>query len=496
MSTRVTYMVAYFGAVLVALGVTPLVIRIARSMRLVDRPGLRRVHSVAMPRIGGVAVAVAVFVVVIPTLAIAHRTVPAIREFGTEIVAVLATSFCILLVGLIDDMFGVRARLKLLAQIAAAIVVCSFGISIDRVGVAGVFVLELGYWSWPLTILWIVGLTNAVNLIDGLDGLAAGISAIACGVIAVFAISSGLLVMGILMLAVLGSLTGFLVFNFSPARIFLGDCGSMFLGFFLASASVAFSAKSHALAGLAITALVLGVPIFDTVSTMIRRFLARRSIFGADREHIHHRLIDMGLHHRQVVIIMYVITVLAGGTGLFLMIARRTWTAVVFFGALLPVLVVFRLAGGVRLREACAAFQRKWTMARQTKEQLKDFEEIQLHLREARTFEESWRAIRRSARKLGFSRVTIEFDGPDGTTCSFAWRRVLSLGGASLMHVTIPRIQSGTGPSFRAEIEVPVTGSLELVGRRVALFGRLLDEHDPLGPDQDPDLPDESRTSA
>jgi len=454
-------------------------------MRIVDRPGTRKVHATAVPRIGGLAVVIAMLTVTVPVLLLKGipweplRVIQShLRPLGTQVVALLAASVFICLVGLVDDILHLPARVKLLAQFAAALAVCAFGIRIGVVGFGPSLKAPLGFWSWPITIIWIVGITNAVNLIDGLDGLAAGISAIACGVIAVFAFHWGQVLMGVLMLGLLGSLTGFLFFNFNPAKIFLGDCGSMFLGFFVATASVLSAMKSATLVGLAMPALALGLPIFDTLFSMLRRLLERRSLFAPDRNHIHHRLIDMGLNHRHAVILMYMVTLLAAGIGMFMMITRDVGSVIIFACALLPVLLIFRTVGAIRLREALMALQRNRAIAREAKEQRQGFEEMQLRLRRAIGMEQWWRAVRRTARELGFARLTVEMKNRDGTTRKLVWRLPhRKLRTDEMIFTTIPLRHRRRGEPLRADIDVPVYGSLESAGRRVALFGRLLDEH-------------------
>jgi UDP-GlcNAc:undecaprenyl-phosphate GlcNAc-1-phosphate transferase len=236
----------------------------------------------------------------------------------------------IFFIGLADDLRGMPARIKFLAELFGAALLCLVDVQISSVGITESWTLHLGSFGCILTILWIVGITNAVNLSDGLDGLAAGISAITCGVIAIFAIKSGSIIMAVLMLALLGSLSGFLFFNFNPAKVFMGDCGSLFLGFTIASTSVMCATKSTALVGLALPALALGIPIFDTLFSMLRRFLERRGMFSPDRGHFHHRLIDLGLHQKQVVIIIYAITLLSAGLGMFMMITHSSGSIIIF----------------------------------------------------------------------------------------------------------------------------------------------------------------------
>jgi len=230
-----TYLFVYLSSAILALVITPIVIRLARRLRIVYIPGPRHSHTKPISYIGGVAIYLSMMCPAIGVLFLSNAVGDAFRGILPKLIVLLCAAALMFFIGLIDDLKtkGLRARIKFLAQLAAAIVVCVSGVRIESVAITEQLTLNFGWFSWPLTILWIVGVTNAVNLSDGLDGLAAGISAIACGVIAIFAIQGGNIVMAVLMLALLGSLTGFLYFNFSPAKIFMGDCGSLFLGFWL-----------------------------------------------------------------------------------------------------------------------------------------------------------------------------------------------------------------------------------------------------------------------
>ena len=292
-----TYAVVYLFSILLSVIITPVVIYLGRKFALVDATGIRKVHSHPIPRIGGVAIVLSALTLILAMLFLNNGVGLAFRNVRLQVIALLAASVVMFITGLFDDIIGLRARIKLLVQLLAAVVLCSCGIRICSFTLGDWHTFEFGLLSWPITIFWIVGITNAVNLIDGLDGLAAGISAIACGVIAILAIHSGQVVMGVIMLALLGSLTGFLFFNFNPAKIFMGDCGSLFLGFMLAGASVACASKSTTIVGLGLPVLALGVPIFDTLFSMLRRVLERRSLFAPDSKHIHHRLMDLSLIH-------------------------------------------------------------------------------------------------------------------------------------------------------------------------------------------------------
>jgi len=460
--------------------ITPLVARLARRMRLVDRPDPRKVHSGDVPRVGGIAVIVSAVAAVLLGMTLTTVVGTALRAAQTGLLVILAFAGLAAIAGLVDDVRRLRARYKLLVQIAAACGVCAFGIRIETVAVKGVVTFDLGWLAWPLTIFWIVGITNAVNLIDGLDGLCAGICAAACAVIGIFAIHTNQAVMAILMSALLGSLLGFLYHNFNPAKIFMGDCGTYFLGFVLASVSVLCATKASTIVGLALPALALGIPIFDTLFSMLRRFLERRSIFAPDRGHIHHRLIDMGLRHRHVVLILYLVTVLAAGLGLFMMVTRDARQLVILAAVLVLLILVFGIAGSVSLRDTLAGIQRKIAMSRAAQEGRRGFEDAGLGLRRATTFDEWWKALCAAAEQMQLASLAITLNNPDGTPRALTWTHpALPQDGSATLKASIPVRDRLTGTRLEARLETPVNGSLELAGQTLAYFTRLLDEHSP-----------------
>ena len=487
-----TYLFVYLGSACVALVITPIIILLSRRLRIFTVPGVRHVHERPISHIGGIAIFLSMMSLILPVLFLSNVFGDAFRNILPQLIVLISAGCFIFIVGLIDDLKtkGLLARTKFLAQIAAALAVCAVGIRIESVAVGNWFTLDFGWFSWPLTFLWIIGITNAVNLSDGLDGLAAGISAIACGVIAVFAVYSGQVVMAILMLALLGSLTGFLFFNFSPAKIFMGDCGSMFLGFIIASSSVLCSAKSSAMVGLALPMLALGIPIFDTLFSMLRRFLERRSIFSADRRHFHHRLIDLGLKQRHVVITIYVLTLLFAGLGMFMMVARDINSLVIFLCIILLLIMVFYVVGSVRLRETIVGLHRKYAISREMKEEIKNFEDAQLHFHRADAFNQWWRAVSTAADKMGFISLSMNIINRDGTIRKMAWRQDDKSKNSDneVLKLNVPIRDRRPGSSLNLKIEVCRNGSLESAGRRIALFTRLIDEHDI------PALPDSNTT--
>ncbi len=477
-----TYLSVYLGSAFLALVITPIVIWLSRRLNIADVPGARHMHTKPLSHIGGTAIFLSMIPLTVCVLFLSNVIGDAFRTILLKVVVLLSAATFMFFVGLIDDIRtkGLRARIKFLAQLVAAIAVCAVGIRIRSVAVANWLTLDFGWFSWPLTLLWIVGITNAVNLSDGLDGLAAGISAVACGVIAVFAVYIGQPVMAVLMLAMLGSLTGFLFFNFNPARIFMGDCGSMFLGFTIASSSVLCQAKSSTLVGLALPVVALGVPIFDTLFSMLRRFIERRSMFAPDRRHFHHRLIDLGLNQRHVVITIYAVTFFAAGLGMFMMVTRNSSSLLVFLCILLMLLLLFRIVGSIRLRETITGLQEKYALSGQMKEERRNFEAVQLVFRQAETFKQWWQAVSKAADRMGFWTLSLPLTNRDGTRHTLTWRQ----DGRSfnsdeeLLKVNVPIRDRRTGPHLNLKAEVCKNGSLESAGRRIALFTRLIEKHD------------------
>ncbi|UCC22050.1 MAG: undecaprenyl/decaprenyl-phosphate alpha-N-acetylglucosaminyl 1-phosphate transferase [Planctomycetota bacterium] len=442
-----------------------------------DKPDVRKVHSSPIFRTGGVAIFISVMCLFIPAVFSQGIFGLKLHSIKADTFALLAASTFMFLVGLVDDVKNLRVSSKLAAQLIAALCVCYFGVHPHSLELPGIFTLNIGWIAWPLTIFWIVGVTNAVNIIDGLDGLATGISAIACGVIAVLAVHSGQPVKAVLMVALLGSLTGFLFFNFHPAKIFMGDCGTMFLGFVLASSSIMCAAKSQSLVALALPAVALGIPVFDTLFSMLRRFLQRRSIFAPDRDHFHHKLLDLGLDQQHAAIVAYVITLVLTGLGMLMMITKGITTLIIFACILLLLVLVFHIVGSINLRKTVTDLQQKRVITSRIKNERSRFETTQLHFRQVRTFDDWWNVVSYAAKKMDFSSLNMSLTNRDGTPRALLWRQ--NRDGPDheeLLRVDIPVRDRRAGSSPNLRIEVFKNSSLESAGRRVALFTRLLDE--------------------
>ncbi len=471
-----TYVSVYLGSASLALVLTPAVIRLARRIGALDQPSARSVHRQPTPRIGGVAIFVSSMCLILPVLFLRNDIGEAFRDVRLQVTALLGSATFIFLLGLVDDLRHLPAGFKLLAELAAAGVLCLAGVRIDEIGLVDGYRVSLGWLGCPLTLLWVAGITNAVNLSDGLDGLAAGISAITCGVIAALAINSDNPMMAVFALSLVGSLSGFLVFNFNPARVFMGDCGSLFLGYTIAASSVMCMTKSSAVVGLTLPALALGIPIFDTLFSMLRRYLERRSLFAPDRRHFHHRLLEMGLHQRHAVMIIYVITLFSSGLGLLMIVAQDISALVIFGGVLLLLLVVFRMVGAVRLREILVRLQERYRIARQQREQQATFEQAQLQLQHVHDTGQWWQAVCKAAGQMGFAWVALTRTDADGRAATEFWQAPTDQPRVSrILRMTVPYGKGSEETSQEFQIAICVDDSLEDACHRASLFGRLID---------------------
>ncbi len=294
-------LVAVIAAALIAFTITPPVRVFAYKIGAIDVPkDGRRMHKKPIPRIGGLAIFTG-FVIASMIFC----------DISRELVTIWFGGFILIVLGILDDVYRLNAWIKLAVQIAVAVIAVTQGIVINHISIGETY-LQLGFWKYPITVLWIVGLTNAINLIDGLDGLACGVSAI-CS-IAIFTVT---LIMGdyesAMITAILtGACIGFLPYNRTPARIFMGDTGALFLGFALAIISVQGLFKVNAAISFLAPLSIFALPLFDTMFAIIRRVIHGHSPFHPDRGHLHHKLIDMGFTQKESVTILYAICGLLG----------------------------------------------------------------------------------------------------------------------------------------------------------------------------------------
>ena len=331
-------------SVAVVATVTPLVRRLALRLGAVAQPGGRHVHQRSIPRLGGLAIAVAFFtpLLLLPRLDASIASV--MSHESSWLIGLVVGGAAMCAVGVLDDTRGIRALYKLLAQIAVALFAFKCGFAIHTIYVPFLGDLAMGIFAAPVTVLWIVGVVNAVNLIDGLDGLAAGVVFFAAITNLLVAWLGGSVFVALLSAATAGAVFGFLFYNFNPARIFMGDSGSYFLGFILAVTSL-ISQKASTAVSLLVPVVALGVPIFDTLFAMVRRILERRSVFSPDRRHIHHRLLDMGITHRRAVLIIYGISVAFTVAALGISIGRSWQVGAAMLGASALLVGLVRFVG-------------------------------------------------------------------------------------------------------------------------------------------------------
>lgn len=290
----------------ISLAATPFVINLAHKIGAIDIPDdKRRVHHKPIPRLGGLAI---FYGFLISLLFFA--------KIDQQLRGILIGALIIVGVGILDDVKQLSALTKLAAQIVAAVVVVINDVRIEAISVPMFIsesgILQLGIFSIPITIAWVIIVTNAVNLIDGLDGLAVGISSIASFSLFFIAILAGEQNVAIIAAALSGGCLGFLPYNFNPAKIFMGDTGSQFLGYMLSVICIQGLFKGYVVISFIIPFLILGLPLFDTIFAILRRAVNHKPIMGADRGHLHHRLLDSGFTQKQTVAILYVIASVLG----------------------------------------------------------------------------------------------------------------------------------------------------------------------------------------
>ena len=296
--------IGFAAALLATLVATPFVRALALGRNLLDAPNHRKVHTEAVPRLGGVALGAGLILGTVGAILLSPEARDILLRHGFRFATLVAAAGVLALVGLYDDLRGLSARAKLLAQVLAGLVAFAGGNALvlfagGVVGPAAAVALNLA-----ATVLWVVAITNAMNLIDGLDGLATGVSAIICATLTVIAWQGGHIAGMCIGIGLLGGLLGFLPWNFPPARIFLGDTGALFVGFTLAVLSLE-GYRQLSLIPFVVPVLALAVPILDTLVSIIRRLRVRAPIFSADRQHMHHRLLETRGSTRAAVLQVY-----------------------------------------------------------------------------------------------------------------------------------------------------------------------------------------------
>ena len=473
------YGVSFVGGLCAGIAALVPVILLARHLKLVDIPDARKIHVRPVPRVGGVAIALATLISAGPVLLLYRRTTLMHAVFHTPMAALIFAAIALLAVGFIDDLINIPAKIKLVGLLGAAGLFAYYGVRVPTGPVAANWQPCLGWASWPLTIFWLVTVPVSLNFCDGIDGLAGGIATLAALVVAIIGIAIGEPSLSFLMLALMGALTAFLIFNFNPARIFMGDGGSLFIGFTIAAAAVVASHHADSPLPLIITAVALSIPLADTAVTFARRaILQRRSLFSAERGHLHHRLLDLGLSQLHAVYLLYFF---AAGTGLLAIAMLFGNTLMMVLSSIvlaLLLVILFRTAGSARGVDMVRAMRRNRQLSRESRVYRQAFESLQNRLARANTFDAWWAGVCEAAQMLHFSRVAMAVTRRDGTQDDRIWQATEPLApGVPIMTATLPIVHRRIGQPMRLEMDIPAPTFLESAGHRIALFARLMEEY-------------------
>ncbi|MBN1810003.1 MAG: undecaprenyl/decaprenyl-phosphate alpha-N-acetylglucosaminyl 1-phosphate transferase [Planctomycetes bacterium] len=348
MNTYSVLMLLSFG---ITAGLTPLVAKLACRLGAIDHPGERKVHTRATPRLGGLAIFLGVLLPQFSLFILDNRIGRLFREQLSVIGAVVAATGIVFLLGVIDDIKPLRAPIKFAAQLAAASLLYHWGFRIESIAMPYFSSVKFGIMAYPVTMLWLVGITNALNFLDGIDGAAAGVAAIAAFAIANGTDPAGETTTWIFAAGIVGATLGFLLYNSHPARIFMGDSGALFLGFLLAAVSIPSTQKATAVLAMAVPIAALALPIVDTTLAVARRIARRKSVFSGDALHVHHRLLRMGINHPGAALVIYGMSAFSAMVALTLAHSQR---ATLLFAAVYMVLfflVVMKSINALKLKD-------------------------------------------------------------------------------------------------------------------------------------------------
>jgi len=403
-----TYFILFIAAAVVTTLATPAYILIAQRLGWVDHPTGRKQHERATATMGGLVIFATVFAGAIVALQLDNLVGQMLRAKAAPIYGLIACTTCMILLGMVDDRHAIRPRIKLLVQTVVAIGAIVLGFRVEAITLPW-------YESVPLpeavgvliSLLWIVGITNAINLTDGLDGLAAGICLLASAVNAIVAIYLGNYYMTVMMVLLAGALLGFLRWNFHPARVFLGDTGSLALGMFLALASLHSAQKAHTVVLILIPLFALGYPIFDTLLAVARRMVRGQPLFASDRDHIHHRLLDRGHSPSRAAIQIYIASILLCMICIAAMTANYLILGLGIAGALLMALFSARVLGYLEW----GGWTARWSGREDTKLLHAAANLARLRIQQAGSDQQLVRAIAVIAPEIGCYQMVLEHSG-------------------------------------------------------------------------------------
>jgi UDP-GlcNAc:undecaprenyl-phosphate/decaprenyl-phosphate GlcNAc-1-phosphate transferase len=481
LASVITDFVAFLLALMVGAVLTIVVRNRAVRLGWYDQANSsRKVHAKPVPRLGGVAIVLAFNAPITALLFVDSGVALIFREQRDLILGLYIGGFAIAALGLYDDLYGAGARLKFSVQTGVALLLYAIGFRIEILSWPFGPPLALGMLALPFTVLWIVGVINAINLIDGLDGLAGGVALFVVATSFILAFSRHDVLVSLAMAALGGAVLGFLIFNFNPASIFMGDTGSMFLGFVLAAIAVKTSTKSGTTVAMLVPVIALGLPIMDTLLAMIRRAVLGRSLFDADKDHIHHRLMSrLRLSQRSAVLVLYALCCLFALTALGLAFANGMQSAMLLIAVSIVVFVLMRKLGYLDLREGRGAI-----LTRRRNQQLRSLlRDVVRTVQASANLSDLWNSIRPLAEELGVARlelriheasgprhegVLFETERPAGSSLPVESRVELAFGERRMGHL------SATWRDGRVDIDRDDELALELIADAVAAMAARL----------------------
>ncbi len=340
-----TFAALFIASFVLSYILTPLMVMLSRARGWVDHPSEeRKIHEKPTPTLGGIPIFFSILIPLCVLFYWPNDPGNLFREKAPVLLGLLIGILLMLCLGIYDDRKGAGHRIKFSVQILAAVVVYFFDFKISIISLPFGLHLNLGHFALPFTILWVVGITNAINLIDGIDGLAAGVSLFATAALFVVSVIFERSFTSAIAVAMCGALLGFLRYNFYPAQIFLGDSGSLVIGFLISAIGIRGSYKGATMVALAIPILALGVPIMDTLLAIWRRLWARKPVFSGDRDHIHHRLIEQGLSQSKAALLLYGLTVFFGAMAFLITLGNSQEIALTLLAfGIVTVVVIQRL---------------------------------------------------------------------------------------------------------------------------------------------------------
>lgn len=428
----------------VALVVTPIVRRWAIALGIVDAPdGFRKLHARSIPLCGGVAVVVAVAVCASVAFAFSATWTPDIVAEGWFFAAFAAAALWICVLGVIDDRYHLRGRQKLFGQILAALIVIAGGLTIEHVNVFGIDI-ELGLLAVPVTLLWLLGAVNALNLIDGADGLATTVGIIISAMITVLAVANGYPGEAAMAAILAGALAGFLVYNWPPAKIFLGDAGSMFIGFCLGLLAIRASLKGPATVALVAPTAIWAIPLFDVAMAVLRRKLTGQSIYATDRGHLHHTLQRNGWGGVQTVLIVGGLCVVCGLGALASVVLKSEAAAAVTTLAVFALLVTTRSFGHAEC-DLFARHARRFLGSLLDRPAEHQSDSLCSRFHGNREFNDAWQSLLAVAQRFDLAELNFNINAPMlGEVYHAHWQRRARPRHQRMWRTELPMLWNGT----------------------------------------------------